>query len=947
MQAPQVSLRERIAALQQRDARSTSPNPPAASLSSHAGALRAKIAKFEMEGAVPAPRGSFGMGAPPLAENGQQKRRGELYGNRIPNQMRLASNPPPSSLGRSTSPLPTTRRNASMSGSDFDNSESSKEKLRSFSASPPPSIETDKPRRPSFATALDIARRADADTQSRDISPSPTPLVRRRFSSFTSDDAPPRVAAPDESTLVNSIAVHFTGDSILPQTTGDSFIQPKYLPSLLTEADEEDEDELYQELEIPANNSADPIAPTVDSTSPSDNPVICITEEAPAIHTPHLPAGEDEIGLTEDEATKAAPPNAISIVVEDADNTPTPTPEPAPTISAKDETLPSPSSRTVEEKTPTPSSQPQDSPALTSSPSTSEARPRLSGDTNPEANSRSARPISMSSIMSDTDSLFTMPTFLELKTTPRYQYKDMPDSPFIIAPATPFESTPVRERPPSMLDDSSGSSCSSDSRGATFTRQQDQSPIETEFGVVTVHTQSHSFKLGTPIQGYSEPVTPTEDRFLPGTKSFSAVVHGKIREVHTLHPKSNPTVPMTPQMKRIRKSVVEPPPSPGSGDLALLMQNAALLESRLENGEIPSEAAAPAIATVQEEAEEEKAEKEEAPVVTRHKRTFRIPQNLGKSKSVHGHSRESSASASPEEQVAPRTSTGSFRIRTKSGYGSARESLDDQYAILQPMPEGESPGASRYLGSFRRLGNRHSVSTSSEISSDDSIPVATPPDQSVEFGVRDGLSSPPPSGIAWPSVSPSPKKGGTVGRAASFANQLWSRGRAKSGASMVSVADDDADRATLSSFKGVKIRLHRKPSAPTVPKIPSEISGIIVPPVRSHSLHARSDSKLVIPSTDTLPRISPAHSQSQNVISSSSETIKQPHRPFRSRLYDAFPSPPRSHSERASIDSQSRASSTSPPPSFSMPPSYSSGASLSRTSTAETHKQHLSSMDLL
>ncbi|KAF8916593.1 hypothetical protein CPB85DRAFT_266471 [Mucidula mucida] len=480
-------------------------------------------------------------------------------------------------------------------------------------------------------------------------------------------------------------------------------------------------------------------------------------------------------------------------------------------MSAIDKTLPSPEKPL--------SSQTHDSP---SSPSTSEARPRPSANTNSDAASRSTRPISMSSIVSDTDSLFTMPTFLELRTTPRYQYKEMPDSPFVIAPATPFESTPTRERPVSIIDDSSGSSCSSDSKGDTFARQQDQSPIETEFGVVSVHPQSHRFTLGTPIQAYNEPLTPVEDRFLPGTKSFSAVVHGKIREVHTLPSKSRPTMPITPQMRRIQKSVVEPPSSPGSGDLALLMQNAALLESRLENGEIPSEAAYSVIATVPEE---EEAEKEEAPVATvptappvgaakRHKRTFRIPQNLGKSKSGQGHSRDSSAS---EEQAAPRRS-GSLRIRGKSGYGSGRESLDDQvppmperpqtqYAMLQPMPENEvpptpppkSPGASRYLGSFRRLGtkaSRHSVSTSSEISSDDSIPVATPPDQSVEFGIRDGLSTPPPSGIAWPSVSPtSPKKGGTVGRAASFANQLWSRGRAKSGTSVVNVADDDDSRS--------------------------------------------------------------------------------------------------------------------------------------------------------
>lgn len=92
---PAVNLKERIAALQQRNVtppsqRTSSTSPPATSPNaspSSANALRDKIAKFEKRGGVPIPRGSFGLGAPPPAENGQSKRRGELYGNRLASQV--------------------------------------------------------------------------------------------------------------------------------------------------------------------------------------------------------------------------------------------------------------------------------------------------------------------------------------------------------------------------------------------------------------------------------------------------------------------------------------------------------------------------------------------------------------------------------------------------------------------------------------------------------------------------------------------------------------------------------------------------------------------------------------------------------------------------------------------------------------------------------------------
>ncbi|KAG2052811.1 hypothetical protein BDR06DRAFT_860763, partial [Suillus hirtellus] len=97
---PPVNLKERIAALQQRNVSPSQQQFASKNLpSSGTGCLRDKIAKFEEKGGVPVPRGSFAMGAPQLAENAPAKKRGELYGNRV-------GKPGGSPSSRSGSPLP-------------------------------------------------------------------------------------------------------------------------------------------------------------------------------------------------------------------------------------------------------------------------------------------------------------------------------------------------------------------------------------------------------------------------------------------------------------------------------------------------------------------------------------------------------------------------------------------------------------------------------------------------------------------------------------------------------------------------------------------------------------------------------------------------------------------------------------------------------------------------
>lgn len=81
---PPVNLKDRIAALQQRNASSANHGSEAAnSRLPGANSLKDKIANFERKGAVPVPKGRFGTSAP-LAADGSTKKRGELYGNRVP-----------------------------------------------------------------------------------------------------------------------------------------------------------------------------------------------------------------------------------------------------------------------------------------------------------------------------------------------------------------------------------------------------------------------------------------------------------------------------------------------------------------------------------------------------------------------------------------------------------------------------------------------------------------------------------------------------------------------------------------------------------------------------------------------------------------------------------------------------------------------------------------------
>lgn len=132
---PQVNLKDRIAALQQRNAPSTvsdAKNPqPLNPARLPGGSLRDKIATFEKKGAVPVPRGSFAQGAPPPEDKEASKRKGELYGNRVPGLSHPAVPPPVSVLPGKTELAVKKRRlstsDAVSAPADADDTQSSAE----------------------------------------------------------------------------------------------------------------------------------------------------------------------------------------------------------------------------------------------------------------------------------------------------------------------------------------------------------------------------------------------------------------------------------------------------------------------------------------------------------------------------------------------------------------------------------------------------------------------------------------------------------------------------------------------------------------------------------------------------------------------------------------------------------------------------------------------------
>lgn len=311
------------------------------------------------------------------------------------------------------------------------------------------------------------------------------------------------------------------------------------------------------------------------------------------------------------------------------------------------------------------------------------------------------------------------------------------------------------------------------------------------------------------------PTSPTSRfRHPPASASrsntFHAIVRGKVKEPSSAIASFSSLG--VPEVSRARQSNVPK-------ELASLLQDAALLEHALTQGALFDESRSseeiPELTESSQQSEEQETEDERR--VRRHATliqpgagkegdpAFRLPL---RKKSKHWKASSTTAALKDLPSRPPlETERNAYSVSLETNPAALNDEEDRSKTPdrLKPLPKTPRPrlisGIKKLTGtgSTRSLNMpvaypRHSASTSSEQSSEDSMPVATPPDPS---GDSDGAGS---SNVAWPSVSP---KRSTMWRAASFAEKIWNRARTKSSGSTLSVNESRGMgfiRSTLTSL---------------------------------------------------------------------------------------------------------------------------------------------------
>ncbi|KAH0583434.1 hypothetical protein H2248_009062 [Termitomyces sp. 'cryptogamus'] len=386
------------------------------------------------------------------------------------------------------------------------------------------------------------------------------------------------------------------------------------------------------------------------------------------------------------------------------------------------------------------------------------------------------------------------------------------------------------------------------------------------------------------------------------TGSFSAVVHKKVTELPTTTTTTSylgvyAKVSETPK----KSSELEPVTSPGYGELAELLHEAALLEFSLEHGELPGEGAKKAGIELEKkerqgemkEGEEMgkqavvKAEEEKKKHATMAKAHVKQEASASESKSVFRNPLLRSRSAQRRDESADsearkeKSVTLSFRPLPELPFF---QSTSTPLAIT-PIPEKEvvpadatardaeikspaqtSPRSLRYFTSLKRFASssktsltsssqpRDSVSASSEMSEDWSV-IPTPAENGGEIENKNGLFNGP--GIGWPVLSP--KKSSGVGRSASFTDRIFNRNRKTSTVSSVS----DANSAYEAIDRLAKSKAG-KSAASLIPPLDPVSFTLDVPIIQENDqllpsppdlVSPRRSASLYVPSTSQFPPI--------------------------------------------------------------------------------------------
>ncbi|KAG6335161.1 hypothetical protein ID866_3923 [Astraeus odoratus] len=333
---------------------------------------------------------------------------------------------------------------------------------------------------------------------------------------------------------------------------------------------------------------------------------------------------------------------------------------------------------------------------------------------------------------------------------------------------TPVDTSPVESRVEmEEMENVASSSVDSEMPVApvveTVTEESDTAPAS---ATVSNSTEQTTTRPPSPVSKRLAPSVP-ENR-----TTFKAIVHRKVTEMPAATaPASSLAAPPTPQVLRARRvaATTAVDPSPGPGELTILLEEAALLELRLTGGDNLENPDALSLKTPTSTTFQSDPRSESATTLTEQKPVpppdsdADVPSRLSISiPAIREPALESEIPEIPEED------------ETSDGKSLASTTFSQR-----------SPSHKKYLSGLRRLTGRRSSTNmpgayprdSISLSSEDSAPVATPPDSG---NVRNGGF-----GIAWPSVSPK-RQASSVGRASSFTDKLFNRNRTRSN---VSTAD--------------------------------------------------------------------------------------------------------------------------------------------------------------
>ncbi|KAG6839849.1 hypothetical protein C0991_011085 [Blastosporella zonata] len=1040
-QPPPGNLKERIAALQQRNVSgsSSTDRPASPSIPLTPGAapnsagLRDKIARFEKKGGVPVPRGRFGLGAPPLAENAPLKRRGELYGNRIPS-VKGAS-------GVAGIPLESGRVVSleGAEGGDFD-SDYTPSSPSSPSSPPVPfqgltpqhtgSIGAITPqytgsaaltpqytgnkelvRGTRFSTALGLARKVEAEGNieapmrpiTREASPAPTSIVEEKSAPETSAPSTSVVEPAEQVEVVASVPTQEASPPASSTNDPAPVSEPVTAPSppsiILSPSNEPAESLVISAPEVPAPITHVKAPATITTV---EAPAATVTLVEPVIvEAPKSKAEPTEIVLP---APKAVTPPIIALTPSTTTTVPKPiestTNEPSLAPQNTDEGLQDPVSATTTDEdpltpmgpftlanavhdlgkvvaniqdmfpgqisplaalppyrpfvidTPIPSTSKEDKIPLKGKESITNLELKL--DAIPAASvpipRSNARVPATSSVSKSTSSFLTSP---RANTRPVSMIETSPSHVAVAHRVVPARGVSILVPPASALPKIS------------IDKYEHFPPTPeagvSEFGTVSLgHKTSHSFSHA--------PSTTEQGTSNANSGSFSAVVHKKVTELPSVAPSSSymnfySKAPETPAKT---PGLPETPISPGYGELAALLHEAALLELTLEQGELPSEAEkreereqkekekrlkeekekqAAARAKVEEESKKHatvaKARAKQEATESKVKSSFRNP--ILRSKS--GHKRDASMdSVASKEPVRSKSVLLPFRplpqpqapARPPSRQSTTTPSLalgiapiPERGVACEATPEADtasiqtSPKSPRYFASLRRFASasktslvsashpRDSVSASSEMSSEDSLGIPTPPGN---VGESEGGSG---FGIGWPSLSP--KK--SPGRAASFTDKIWNRSR-KTSKSSASSAYETIDRLTKSSAA--------KSAASLIPPLEPMSYTLDVPLIQENNARLPSPGELTSPRRSASLYV-PSTSQSPPVYSA---------RPT-SSFYTSIPLISETPSALQPVDEDKLTSPTFIPHSTNGPPLQSLDALFSAKPTSPVYTPHL------